>query len=144
MRERGLPALGDPPPDPPGVVGRRDALRGDRVRHIVHDQALGAHERSTSIRATASATTEEVIAWVRRHNIRLLATTPDTDTAHTAVDYRGGVAIAVGTEKEGLTDTVLDAADARVRIAMVGRVNSLNAATAAAVVVYEAVRQRSS
>ena len=92
----------------------------------------------------ASATTEEVIAWVRSQGTSLVATTPDTDTAHTAVDYRGGVAIAVGTEKEGLTDMVLDAADARVRIPMVGRVNSLNAATAAAVVVYEAVRQRSS
>jgi TrmH family RNA methyltransferase len=53
------------------------------------------------------------------------------------------VAIAVGTEKEGLTDLALEAADAWVRIPMVGRVNSLNAATAAAVVVYEAVRQRS-
>ena len=92
----------------------------------------------------ASATTEEVLSWVRRHGIRLVATTPDTDTVHTAVDYRGPVAIAVGTEKEGLTDEALDAADARVRIPMVGRVNSLNAATAAAVVVYEAVRQRSS
>ena len=53
------------------------------------------------------------------------------------------MAIAVGTEKEGLTDLALGAADERVRIPMVGRVNSLNAATAAAVVVYEAVRQRS-
>ena len=54
------------------------------------------------------------------------------------------MAVAVGTEKEGLTDLALGAADERVRIPMVGRVNSLNAATAAAVVVYEAVRQRSS
>ena len=53
------------------------------------------------------------------------------------------MAIAVGTEKEGLTDLALGAADERARIPMVGRVNSLNAATAAAVVVYEAVRQRS-
>jgi len=91
----------------------------------------------------AAASTEEVLAWLRRNGIRLVATTPDTETSHTAVDYRGAVAIAVGTEKEGLTDVALDAADARVRIPMVGRVNSLNAATAAAVVVYEAIRQRS-
>jgi TrmH family RNA methyltransferase len=91
----------------------------------------------------AAASTQEVLAWLRRNGIRLVATTPDTETAHTAVDYRGAVAIAVGTEKEGLTDLALGAADARVRIPMVGRVNSLNAATAAAVVVYEAVRQRS-
>ena len=92
----------------------------------------------------ASATTEEVLGWLRRNGIRLVATTPDTETAHTAVDYRGAVAVAVGTEKDGLTDLALSAADVRVRIPMVGRVNSLNAATAAAVVVYEAVRQRSS
>ena len=92
----------------------------------------------------AAASTEDVLAWLQRNGIRLVATTPDTDTAHTAVDYRGAVAIAVGTEKEGLTDRALAAADERVRIPMVGRVNSLNAATAAAVVVYEAVRQRSS
>jgi TrmH family RNA methyltransferase len=92
----------------------------------------------------AAAGTQEVLDWLRRNGIRLVATTPDTDTAHTAVDYRGAVAVAVGTEKEGLTDLALGAADDRVRIPMVGRVNSLNAATAAAVVVYEAVRQRSS
>ena len=92
----------------------------------------------------ATATTRELLQWLRDSGIRLIATTPDTDTEHTAVDYRGAVAIAVGTEKDGLTDVALGAAAERVRIPMVGRVNSLNAATAAAVVVYEAVRQRSS
>ncbi len=91
----------------------------------------------------ASATTEEVLRWLARHGIRLVATTPDARLAHTDVDYRGGVAIAVGTEKEGLTEVVLRSAAESVRIPMAGRVNSLNAATAAAVVVYEAVRQRS-
>lgn len=91
----------------------------------------------------ATATTREVLGWLRDNGIRLVATTPDTETSHTAVDYRGAVAVAVGTEKAGLTDVALGAAAERVRIPMVGRVNSLNAATAAAVVVYEAVRQRS-
>ena len=91
----------------------------------------------------ASATTEEVVRWLARHGIRLVATTPEAQLTHTDVDYRGGVAIAVGTEKEGLTEAALSSAAERVRIPMAGRVNSLNAATAAAVVVYEAVRQRS-
>ena len=52
----------------------------------------------------AAAGTQEVLDWLRRNGIRLVATTPDTETAHTAVDYRGAVAVAVGTEKEGLTD----------------------------------------
>ncbi|MGB7817910.1 MAG: RNA methyltransferase [Ornithinibacter sp.] len=91
----------------------------------------------------ATAPTAGVLEWLRSNGIRLVATTPDTDTEYTAVDYRGGVAVAVGTEKEGLSEAALGAADERVRIPMVGTVNSLNAATAAAVVVYEAVRQRS-
>jgi len=91
----------------------------------------------------ATAPTAGVIEWLRSNGIRLVATTPDTDTEYTAVDYRGGVAVAVGTEKEGLSEAALGDADERVRIPMVGTVNSLNAATAAAVVVYEAVRQRS-
>lgn len=91
----------------------------------------------------ASAPTEEVLQWLRASGIRTVATTPQTDELHTDADYRGAVAILVGTEKEGLTETVIRQADARVRIPMAGLVNSLNVATAAAIVVYEAVRQRS-
>ena len=91
----------------------------------------------------ASATLGETVAWLREAGIRLVATTPDTETLHTEADLTGGVAIAVGTEKFGLTDEALRAADARVRIPMHGSVNSLNASVAAAIVVYEAVRQRS-
>ncbi|MFX0537579.1 TrmH family RNA methyltransferase [Ornithinimicrobium sp. Y1847] len=90
----------------------------------------------------ASDTTEATQEWLRAHGIRLVATTPDTDVEHTEVDYRGGVAIAVGTEHSGLTEDVLAAADERVRIPMAGAVNSLNVSTSAAIVLYEAVRQR--
>jgi TrmH family RNA methyltransferase len=90
----------------------------------------------------ASATLDATLGWLRGHGIRLVATTPDTETLHTDADLTGGVAIAVGTEKFGLTDEALRAADLRVRIPMHGNVNSLNASAAAAIVVYEAVRQR--
>lgn len=90
----------------------------------------------------ASAPTGEVLPWLRARGIRLIAATPDTTTFHTDVDLTGPIAIAVGTEKYGLTDTVLDAAHERVRIPMVGHVNSLNVATSAAILLYEAVRQR--
>lgn len=90
----------------------------------------------------ASDPTAVVQAWLRAHGIPLVAATPDTQTEHTEVDYRGPVAIVVGTEQSGLTDDVLAAAEHRVRIPMVGRANSLNVATSAAIIVYEAVRQR--
>ena len=90
----------------------------------------------------ASATLDETLAFLTHRKIPLIATTPDTDVMHTDLDYTGAVAIAVGTEKYGLTDAALAAADQRVRIPMVGEVNSLNVATSAAIVLYEVIRQR--
>ncbi|MCH8611531.1 RNA methyltransferase [Arsenicicoccus dermatophilus] len=90
----------------------------------------------------ATATSAQTLAACRRRGVMVVAATPDTDVEHTDVDYTGPVAIAVGAEKTGLTTEFLEAADVRVRIPMVGRANSLNVATSAAIVIYEAVRQR--
>jgi RNA methyltransferase, TrmH family len=90
----------------------------------------------------AQGAPDEVRSWLRRRGIALVATTPDTDTGYTDVDLAGPVAIAVGAEKHGLPEDWLAGADLRVRIPMAGRVNSLNVATSAAIVTYEAVRQR--
>ena len=90
----------------------------------------------------AAGTLAEVLDWLATHGIRLVATTPDTERLHTDEDYRGAVAIAVGTERYGLTSGALTAASSRVRIPMSGLVNSINVATSAAIVTYEAVRQR--
>jgi RNA methyltransferase, TrmH family len=90
----------------------------------------------------ASASTADTVAWLRARGIRTVATTPDTEVTHTDADLTGPIAILVGTEKQGLTGEALDHAELRVRIPMSGMVNSLNVATAAAVVLYEAVRQR--
>jgi TrmH family RNA methyltransferase len=90
----------------------------------------------------ASDTTHDALAWLDQQGIALVATTPDTDLDYTDVDYTGPVTVAVGAEKHGLTDEVLRHAAYKVRIPMVGRANSLNVATSAAIVIYEAVRQR--
>ena len=90
----------------------------------------------------ATDSTEQALAWLDARGIALVATTPDTDLDHTDIDYTGPVAIAVGAEKYGLTDEVLAHAAYKVRIPMVGKANSLNVATSAAIVIYEAVRQR--
>jgi TrmH family RNA methyltransferase len=61
---------------------------------------------------------------------------------YTDVDLREPVALAVGTEDEGLTDFWMQNADIKVRIPMLGKVNSLNVSIATALITYEAVRQR--
>ncbi len=91
---------------------------------------------------TASGTSQEAYDFLKQHNLRVLAATPSATRLYTSEDLRVPLAIAVGTEDEGLTDFWLDRADARVLIPMSGKVNSLNVSIATALIVYEAVRQR--
>ena len=91
----------------------------------------------------AEASTGEAITWLRRQNVTIVAATPQASLTYTQANLRGPVAIAVGTEDQGLTVDWLSQADVTVRIPMQGRVNSLNVATAATLLLYEAVRQRS-
>ncbi len=90
----------------------------------------------------AEATTEEALAWLKKHNIAILAATPHTDEVYTDVDLTRAVALVVGTEQVGLTQTWLDHADLAVRIPMLGKIDSLNVATATTILLYEAARQR--
>jgi TrmH family RNA methyltransferase len=90
----------------------------------------------------ASAPTEQVVAWLRRRAISILVATPDASTAVTDVDLTRPVAVVVGAEHAGVGASLLEAADETASLPMAGRVNSLNVASSAAVVLYEAVRQR--
>lgn len=82
------------------------------------------------------------VAHLRAGGIRILAATPAGTEAHHAVDMTGPVAVVIGSEQYGLSRTWLDAADAAVVIPMPGSVDSLNAATAAGILLFEARRQR--
>jgi RNA methyltransferase, TrmH family len=90
----------------------------------------------------AVCTTEEAITVLADNGIRTVATTPDTDTLLYDIDLTGPVALVVGSEQYGLSSQWLTAADHTARIPMAGSADSLNAAMAAAVTVFEAVRQR--
>ncbi|MDO4308566.1 MAG: RNA methyltransferase [Eubacteriales bacterium] len=59
-------------------------------------------------------------------------------------DYHGGTAFLIGNEGNGLTEQAAEAADCLIRIPMCGKVESLNAAMAAGILMYEAARQRRS
>jgi TrmH family RNA methyltransferase len=91
---------------------------------------------------TLEVSNAEGLAYLREHHCQVVAATPQGGTLYTQADLQGAVAIAVGTEDAGLSDFWLSNADLMVRIPMLGRVNSLNVSVAAALVAYEAVRQR--
>jgi len=90
----------------------------------------------------AVASSDDTLAWLRARQIRILAATPHTETEYFDADMRGGVAIVVGTEQYGLSESWLQQADVRVRIPMKGQADSLNVAAATVLLMYEAVRQR--
>ena len=82
------------------------------------------------------------LAWLRSRKMRVLASTPSAEVLYTDVDLKESIAMAVGTEDEGLTDFWMQNADIKVKIPMMGKVNSLNVSIATALITYESVRQR--
>ena len=90
----------------------------------------------------ASATTAEVLDWTEKHGLQIVAATPEATTLVTDTDLTGATAITVGAEQTGLPPDWLDSASVRVRIPMFGKADSLNVSTSAAIIAYEAVRQR--
>ncbi len=92
---------------------------------------------------TAAASSEAALDWVRARERRLVAATPHAEASYWEVDLTGAVAIAVGPEHAGLPPEWLEAADVRVRIPMCGRADSLNVSVSAALLLYEALRQKS-
>lgn len=126
------------------AAGVDAVISADPVTDWGNPNVVRASKGTVFALPVATASTAETLIWLRDRGVRLIVATPDTRTSYTDVDLTGPVAIAVGTEKQGLTDEVLAAADERVAIPMSGSANSLNVATSAAIVVYEAVRQRNS
>lgn len=79
---------------------------------------------------------------LKRRNIRLFAAHLDGARDYDREDYTGSTGFLIGNEGNGLTDQTAAMADARIRIPMAGQVESLNAAVAASVLMFEAARQR--
>ena len=74
--------------------------------------------------------------------IRFFAAHLQGKNSYDREDYKGGTAFLIGNEGKGLTDQAAEAADCLIRIPMCGQVESLNAAMAAGILMYEAARQR--
>jgi len=91
----------------------------------------------------AVSSTSQAIQWLADNGIRTFAATPAATLSYWHADFRGPSAIVIGSEQYGLTETWLREAREQIRIPMGGQVDSLNAAMAAGVALFEAIRQRS-
>ena len=89
-----------------------------------------------------AASSEETIKFLKEHGIQILTAQLQDSSLYYDVDMRRGTAIVMGTESTGLTDVWRKAADAHIRIPMLGHLDSLNVSVSAAILLFEAVRQR--
>ncbi|MEE8886780.1 MAG: RNA methyltransferase [Eubacteriales bacterium] len=84
----------------------------------------------------------ELTDWLRSRGVTAYAAHLRGKRSYTREDYTGGTAFLIGNEGNGLSDRLTEAAGVLVRIPMEGKVESLNAAVASALLMYEAHRQR--
>ncbi len=84
------------------------------------------------------------ISWLKARGMKILTAQLQDSSWYYDVDMKGGTAIVIGTEATGLTEQWREAADAHIRIPMLGALDSLNASVSAAILLFEAVRQRNS
>ena len=90
----------------------------------------------------ATATSQECIAFLKEWGVRILTAQLQDSQLYYDTDMTGPTAIVMGTESTGLTQQWRDAADAHIRIPMLGILDSLNVSVSAAILMFEAVRQR--
>ena len=90
----------------------------------------------------ATATSEETIAWLKDKGIKIYTAQLQDSEWYYDTDMKGSTAIVMGTEATGLTVAWRKAADAHIKIPMLGKLDSLNVSVSAAILMFEAVRQR--
>lgn len=90
----------------------------------------------------ATGTTEEIIAFLKEKDISIYCATLQNSTGYHTQDYTTPTALVVGTEATGLTQEWRDNATQNIIIPMQGAIDSMNVSVAAAILIFEAKRQR--
>ncbi len=90
----------------------------------------------------ATGSTAEIIAFLKERKINCYCATLQNSTVYDTQDYSGPTAMVVGTEATGLTQEWRDAATQNIIIPMQGEIDSMNVSVAAAILIFEAKRQR--
>jgi RNA methyltransferase, TrmH family len=89
-----------------------------------------------------TASSEEAIAWMHVTGIKIFGTALTATHYYHETDFNQPAAIIMGSEANGLSNTWLEGADDLIKIPMMGKIDSMNVSASAAVVIFEAMRQR--
>jgi RNA methyltransferase, TrmH family len=119
-------------------------IAADPRTDLFNPNAIRASLGTIFSRPVVSATAAATLDWLRASGVRIVAARVDATTDYTEADLRGPLAIVLGSEAAGLTEAWHAPDVVPVRLPMLGLADSLNVSSAAAVLFYEALRQRRS
>lgn len=114
----------------------------DRCTDIYNPNVVRASVGTLFTLPVIEANSHETHEWLQKHKIKVAAATPAAKIAFTEANFKGPLAVIVGTEQLGLSEFWMKGADIQVRIPMKGAADSLNVAAATTLLLYEALRQR--
>ena len=120
------------------VLRSADAAGADAVIANLIRSSIGAIFTVPCV----ACSSDECIAFLKQRGISILTAQLQDSSLYYDIDMRRPTAIVMGTESTGLTNQWRQAADAHIRIPMLGRLDSLNVSVSAAILLFEAVRQR--
>ncbi len=114
----------------------------DELADVFNPNVIRASTGAVFSVPVAVASSEEAIDFLKKNNIRILTAQLQDSVLYYDSPMTGGTAIVMGTEDKGLSDIWRKAADEHIRIPMLGVADSLNVSVSAAILLFEAVRQR--
>jgi 23S rRNA (guanosine2251-2'-O)-methyltransferase len=114
--------------------------RAAEVNATVVKTSAGASEHLLVAQETNLTRT---IEWLKKQNIWVIGLDGEAKTDYDQADLKGSLALVVGNEGKGISRLVSEHCDLLIKLPMHGHINSLNAAVAGSIALYEALRQRS-
>jgi len=123
-------------------AGLDGLLISDPRTDVFNPNAIRASLGTLFTLPLASATALEIRDWLRARNMAIYLTRPDATRTYAEVDFRGPSAIVLGSEAHGLSRAWSGPEVQAIALPMLGSADSLNVSAAAAILFYEARRQR--
>jgi len=114
----------------------------DPLSDLYNPNAIRSSIGCIFTKQVVACTSSEAIEWLYKKNIPTYAAALTATNYYHETDLSGTAALVMGTEATGLSRLWLNKADHQIKIPMLGRIDSLNVSTSAAILVFEAMRQR--
>ena len=124
------------------AVGADAVILSQEHHNFFHPNVIRSSVGTVFSNQIAFADGASIKNWCEKNKIKVYAAALQTDSFYTNVDYSGGTAFVMGAEDTGLNEFWREAADQIIKIPMLGYNDSLNVSVSAAVLLYEARRQR--